>query len=296
MTAGGRQVEIGNPGKVLFPGDGITKADLAGYYGRVAGVQFPHVEGRPVTMHRFPDGIGAEGFYQQHVPDHFPEWIERVTLSGGGGDVTRVVAGDPATFVYLASQGCITPHVWLASADRPEHPDRLVLDLDPPEGEGAAPVRRAARLVGGLLGDELGLECRLMTTGSKGYHVVVPLDRSHRFDPVRGFARRCARLLAERHPGEVTVERRLEDRRGRVFLDWLRNARGQTTVAPYAVRALPGAPVAAPIDWEELSGTDPGTYRIGNLFRRLGQRDDPWAAPIRPADLDAASGRLAAAT
>lgn len=271
-----RVVEVGNPSKVLFPEAGITKADIVTYYRDLAPVMLPHLRGRPVTMERYPDGIGVDGFYQKQASDHFPAWIRRETVPKEGGEVTHVLCDDAATLVYLADQACVTPHVWLSTVDHLEHPDRMVFDLDPPEGtDDPDPVREAARAVRDLL-RELGVESRLMTTGSAGFHVVVPLHPDAEFDTVRGFARRCADVLADRHPDRLTTETRITDRRGRVFVDYLRNAYAQTTAAPYAVRARPGAPVAAPIDWEELTSTTPRSYSIGNLRRRLGQKEDPW--------------------
>lgn len=277
IHASGRAVEIGNPDKVLFDGDGITKLDLARYYAKVADVMTPHVRGRPVTMERYPDGIGASGFFQKEAPRHLPKWVHTATVPKDDGEITHVLAEDAATLVFLADQACITPHVWLGTADRLDAPDRLVFDLDPPaETESTGPVREAARSVRELL-DELGLRSRIMTTGSSGFHVVVPLDATESHDEVRNFARRCAQLLSERHPERLTVEQRIRDRGDRVFVDYLRNAYAQTTVAPYAVRALPGAPVATPIDWDELGSTEPKTYTIANVVRRLGQKRDPWA-------------------
>jgi bifunctional non-homologous end joining protein LigD len=293
IDAGDRTIEIGNPDKVLFPDDGITKADVARYYERIAGVMVPHVRHRPLTMHRFPDGIGADGFYQKQVPGSFPDWIVRETVSKEDGEVTQVVCDDAATLVFLADQGCITPHVWLSTTDHLEAPDRLVFDLDPPEDGTVAAARFAARRIRDLL-DDLGLEGRLMTTGSSGYHVVVPIDGTTGFDDVRAVARRCARVLAGRPPDRLTTETRIDRREGRVFLDYLRNGFAQTTVAPYALRAKPGAPAAVPIDWDELSSTDPQRYTIENLFRRLGQKDDPWAADgLGPQPIDRAADRLA---
>lgn len=272
----GRAVQIGNPDKVLFPDDGVTKQDLADYYRQIAPVMLPHLRSRPVTMHRFPDGIDGSDFYQKDAPGYFPEWIRTVVVSKEGGQVRHVVCDDVATLVYLADQACITPHVWLSTVDDLDRPDRMVFDLDPPDGGTADAVRSAARATKDLL-DELGLASRIMTTGSAGFHVVVPLDGSAGFDDVRDYAHRCADLLAERHPDDLTVEQRIADRRGRVFVDYLRNSRGQTTVAPYSVRARSGAPVATPIDWEEVGRTDPRTYTMGNILRRLGQKPDPWA-------------------
>ncbi len=290
IAVGNRTIELGNPDKVLFPGAAITKRDLAAYYRRVADAMLPHVRGRPVTMHRFPDGIDGGDFYQKDVPDYFPDWIRTETVSKEDGEVTHVVIENAATLVYLADQACITPHVWLSTIDRLDHPDRMVFDLDPPAGaDDPDPIRFAARRIRDLL-DELGLASRIMTTGSAGYHVVVPLDGTTPYDDVRDFARRLAALLADRHPDRLTVEQRISERGGRVFLDSLRNAYAQTTVAPYGVRAKEDAPVATPIEWEELGDAAPRTYTLENLFRRLGQKPDPWSED-RIADQSTSSAR-----
>lgn len=277
ITADGRRIEVSNPDKVLFPDAGITKLDLARYYEEIAPVMLPHITARPVTMHRFPDGIGEPGFYQKQVSGYFPDWVETVTVDKSNGEVDHVVCNDAATLVYLAGQACLTVHVWLSTTADPFRPDRMIFDLDPPDGaEDAGPVRAAARRVRDLL-EELSAEPFLMTTGSTGYHVVVPLDPGAGFDEVRDIASRIAGVAVERHPELLTVAQRKSKRSGRVFVDYLRNAYAQTTVAPYAVRARPGAPAAVPIDWEELGSVDPGTYRMDNVFRRLGQKDDPWS-------------------
>ena len=277
IEVGGRRIEIGNPDKELFPREGITKIDFARYHHQVGDVMALHTRNRAMTMHRFPDGIESDGFYQKEAPEYFPDWIRTKRLDKEGGSVTHVVCDDAATLVYLADQACITPHVTLSTVDRINRPDRIVFDLDPPEDvDDPTPVKEAARSVRDLL-DELDLPAFLMTTGSSGYHVVVPLDATKGFEAVRGIARRMADTLADRHPDSLTVSQRKDKREGRVFVDYLRNAYAQTTVAPYAVRALPGAPVATPIDWHELGSTDPRHYTMTSVLRRLAQKDDPWS-------------------
>jgi bifunctional non-homologous end joining protein LigD len=294
ITAGNRRIEISRPDKVLFPQAGITKEHLAGYYRDMAELILLYSRDRPISMHRYPDGIGQEGFFQKEIPDYFPDWIDRVSVRvGEGGRQNQVMINKQATLVYLAGQASITPHAWLSRADRLDRPDRLIFDLDPP-GSDFAPVRSAARLIRSLM-RELGLRSFVMTTGSRGLHVVIPLRRTETFDPVRSFASDAAQLLARRHPGELTVEMRKNRRRGRVFLDFLRNSYGQTSVLPYTVRARPGAPVAAPLDWEELggSGMDARAYNLGNIRRRLAQKDDPWEGMRKQAaGLGAARRRL----
>jgi bifunctional non-homologous end joining protein LigD len=283
LNIDGHEIAVSNQDKVFFPESGLTKGDLIDYYRRIGGVALPHLRGRPVSMHRFPDGIGKDGFFQKNIPDYFPQWIKRETLGKEGGSVTHVVANDAATLVYLADQGCITPHVGLSRVDRIDAPDRLVFDLDPSDDDFAK-VQGAARKVKAAL-DELELDSFVQTTGSRGLHVVVPLDRSASFEEVRPFARTLAEHLAEQYPDLLTVEQRKAARGGRVFVDYLRNAYAQTMVATYAVRAIEGAPVAAPLTWSEAlaDGLSPRKYTIENVFRRLGQKDDPWAGIDREA-------------
>lgn len=284
LTLGRRRVEIPNPDKLLFPGDGITKRELAEYYARIAPVMLPHLRDRPLHMQRFPDGIEGEEIQQKQASEYFPDWIHRTRVPRkSGGFVDHVLCQDAATLVYLAGQACITPHTWLSRADRLDQPDLMIFDLDPP-GEDGGPVREAARALHDLLG-ALGLPAFLKATGGRGLHVAVPLDRSANFDEVRAFAREVAAVLAARHPDRVTAEIRKEKRSGRVFIDTMRNAYGQTTVAPYAVRARPGAPVAVPLEWEELDDRGVGTkrYSLHTVFDLLDGRPDPWADLSRKA-------------
>ena len=282
LRLGRHTVSLSSLDKVLFPDAGVTKGDLIEHYRLVAERMVPHMKGRPVSMQRFPDGIEGQGFYQKDAPEYFPDWIRRVTVEKKGGTVEHAVVDDAASLVYLANQNCITPHVWLSRADRLHHPDRLIFDLDPP-GEDFDAVRFAASALRDLL-DELGLVPFPMTTGGRGIHLLVPLDRKADFDAVRGFARDAAELLAARHPDRLTTETRKNKRGGRLFLDVMRNAYAQTAVPPYAVRSRPGAPVAVPIAWRELS--DPelngGRWNTRNVAARL-RKKDPWQGLSRRA-------------
>jgi bifunctional non-homologous end joining protein LigD len=272
------RVEIPRPDKVLFPDDGITKAELAEYYERVAPAMLPHIRDRALNLWLYPDGIAKRGILRQQIPDHFPDWIGRVETRKKGGTVTHAVVNDADTLVYLAGQACVTPHIWASRVDRLERPDRLVFDLDPSRDDFPG-VRAAARKLGELL-DELGRPYHAMTTGSRGVHVVVPLRRTRDFGEVRAFARDVAAELARRDPKNLTTEARKAKRGDRIFIDVGRNAYGQTAVAPYAVRPKPGAPVATPIHWDELSDRRLTAQRwnVRNLFRRLDRVGDPWAA------------------
>jgi bifunctional non-homologous end joining protein LigD len=276
-------VKVSKPEKVLFPDAGITKGDLAAYYERVSSPMLRHMKARPISMQRFPDGITKHGFFHKEVPDHFPDWIRRVKVRKKNGTVTHALACDADTLVYLADQACITPHVWLSRADELERPDRLVFDLDP-STDRFAEVRAAARSLGKLL-NQLGLVPFAMTTGSRGLHVWVPLRRDARFDEVRQFAREVARLMVERQPDRLTLEARKQKRGERILIDIMRNAYAQTAVPPYAVRPKPGAPVATPLRWGELSDSSlrPDKFTLRNIDRRLSRVGDPWEAIARHA-------------
>jgi bifunctional non-homologous end joining protein LigD len=272
-------VPISNPDKVLFlagPTDqAVTKLDLARYYDEVADVMLPHLRRRPVNMQRFPDGIDGLSFYEKKVPSHFPDWVHTVEVHTEDGTQRQVVVDDRRSLVYLAQQACITPHTWLCTTSSLEKPDQLVFDLDPSDDD-LGKVRRATRLVGELL-DGLGLTTYVKTTGSRGYHVLVPLRPGLGFDEVRAFARRCGERLVENEPDLLTLEQRKAKRGDRVYVDIGRNAYGQTAVPAYAVRARPGAPVSTPITWDELSRVKPAQHTITSVRRRLARRDCPWA-------------------
>jgi bifunctional non-homologous end joining protein LigD len=275
IRAGRRSVEISHPDKELFKG--VTKVDLAGYYADIAEVMVPLISGRPLNLERYPDGIDGHKIFQQHAGKHFPDWIKRVETPKTGGTVDHVVAEDAATLVYLANQGVITLHCWLSRSDRLNRPDRLIVDLDP-SVEDHATMRRAALAVADLLA-ELGLQPWAMTSGSRGYHVVVPLARRADYELVREFSRDFATLAERRHGDLFTIEQRKAKREGRILLDVMRNAFGHTSVAPYAVRARPDAPVATPLELEELSdsATLPDRWTLRTIGKRLERMGNPWA-------------------
>ena len=285
MKIDGHAIELSNRDKLFFPEAGLPKGAIVAYYERIADTMLPHLRRYAVSMQRFPDGIRGESFYNKDTPDHFPSWIRRVDFPRRkGGRFKAPVVDSKAALVYLADQGVLTHHLYLARTDDLEHPDRMIYDLDPPESATRAALARQAALdMRDILG-ELDLPAWVQTTGSKGFHVVVPLDRQADFEAVRAFAEDTALLLARRQPERYTVEQRTSKRKGRVFLDTLRNAYGATAVAPYAVRGLPGAPVATPLDWHEVErGASPRHWTVTTMFKRLAQKEDPWAHLMRHA-------------
>jgi bifunctional non-homologous end joining protein LigD len=278
-------VTLTKPDKVLFPAaDGhgeITKADLFDYAARIADRMLPLIADRPAVLQRFPDGIGGEGWYQKHTPDHFPDWFTTVELPKRGGTVRHPVIDSVEALQYVVNQGTVSVHVLGGSVARPDVPRELLIDLDP-SIDDPAQVVEATRAVRDLL-DELGVTGFVKTSGSRGIHVHLPLRGDAGFDAVGALGHHLARRLADRHPDLLTVEFSKEERGDRLFLDVLRNAPAQHAVAPYTLRPKPGAPVAVPLRWEEVDGSwDPQATPLASLFRRLGSlTSDPWA------DLDA---------
>ena len=271
-------IELSHPDKVLFPDAGVTKADLAAYYEAVAPVLLPHVHGRPLSLQVFPRGIGGPGHFMKNVPDYFPGWVRRVTVPKKGGTVTHVLAENPATLVLLANHNAITPHVWTSRADRLDRPDRLIIDLDPSGADEFPTVRAGGRIVAETM-REAGLEPFAMLTGSRGLHVVAPLRRDLDFDGALELARAIAARTVEAAPEQFTTEFLKKERDGRIFVDILRNRWAQTAVAPYGVRARPGAPVAVPVSWEELEddALHSASFTVADVPARVAAQGDPWA-------------------
>jgi len=272
-------MQISNPDKVLFPDDGITKADLADYYRRMADAMLPWLRDRPAAMMRYPDGLRGEGIMQKNVPRYFPDWIRTTEVPKQGGTVRQVVCDRADTLVYLAGQACIEIHTFLSRVGKLRQPDQLIFDLDPPAELPFGHVVTVAMELRSLLEGELGLAPFVKTTGGRGLHVHVPLSAGDDFDEARDFALQVARTLAARHPELTTTEQRKADRGSRVYLDIMRNAYAQLAVAPYSVRARPGGPVATPLSWTELDDPTlrPGQFTVATVPGRGG---DPWA-PMR---------------
>jgi len=268
---------ITHPEKVLFPEDGITKGELAAYYEAVAPLMIPHIRGRPLTMERFPSGIGAKGFIQKDVSKGFPNWLQRVEVPKKGGVVHHPLVDDLQSLLWIANQNCITPHVWVSRVPNLDFPDLCVFDLDP-SSEDAASVRAAALIVRDLLA-ELGLPSWVKISGSKGFHIVVPLDGKVGFGVVWQFADSAGRVLVARHPAVLTQEFIKVERDGRIFIDTGRNGYSATFAAAYAVRPKPGAPVSAPCTWDEIEegAVHPQTFTLRNLPEQLATRDDVWS-------------------
>jgi bifunctional non-homologous end joining protein LigD len=278
-------VKLSHPDKVLFPDDGLTKTDLADYYAAVAAVMLPHLKDRPMNLWRWNTGIQGQRVVQQDIPKGAPDWVARVeTQRRQGGTNTHAMVQDADTLRWLAQVNCITIHVWTARKDNLDKPDRLVFDLDPEEGSDFTHVREAALAVGEKL-REIGLKPFAMVSGSKGIHVVAPLKRMRESLWVRERAGELGAEIAAEHPDTLTTEWRKNKRDGRILVDTARNTYGQTVVAPYAVRALPGAPCATPLEWDEVEdpALTPQSWTMRTLPQRLAEKGDPWAEISRHA-------------
>lgn len=269
---------ITHPDKVLFPDAAITKGELAAYYDDVAAVMLPHLRGRPLTMERYPAGIGAQGFWQKDVSRGFPAWLTRVNVrKKGGGTVHYPVANDRRALQWMCNQNTITHHVWTSRTPKLDYPDVCVFDLDPSTDDVAA-VRAAALALRDLL-DELGLTSWIKTSGSKGFHIVVPVDGRTPVGQVVRFADQAADVFVRRAPDTLTREFSKAERGDRIYVDVGRNMQGATFAAAYTVRARPSAPVSAPCTWAEVEAgrVHPQSFTVKNMQARLKEAGDLWA-------------------
>lgn len=276
-------VETSNEDKVLEPSQGLTKGDLMDHYERMADLILPHVKNRALSLRRFPDGIEEYGFFHKDAEKTLPDWMDTVALEKEGGTVHYATAERTADLVELGQLATVELHAFLATNDKPHYPDRMIVDLDPPGGD-FDPVRRAALTLRERF-EAVGLTAFTMVTGSKGMHLLVPLDGSAEFDTVRAWAVDFCQRLADEEPGQFTMERLKEKREGRIYLDVMRNSYGQTGVVPYSPRPLEGFPVATPLSWVEVErgGFGPRDWTVANIARRTGQTGDPWSGIARHA-------------
>lgn len=278
IKIGRYSLAISNWDKLLFPKDHLSKGDLINYYEAVSDYMLPYFKDRVLTIQRFPNGIAQEGFYQKTYQDYFPDFIKAVRVKLIDGSQQRqVVINKTADLIYLVGQAAITYHTWLSKINTLHKPTRLLFDLDPPSAKTSFKILIKAALAIKAELDALSLTAYVMTTGSKGLHIMVPIQATLEFDRVRDFVRKIAEKVASDHPQEFTTLMRKTERKGRLFLDYTRNAYAQTSVVPYSLRALPGAPVATPLRWDELSKIKSSqVYTIKNILQRLSKIENPW--------------------
>ena len=266
----------------MFPDCGITKGELAAYYEAIAPVMLPHLRRRPITMERFHRGIAAPGFFQKDVSKGFPEWLKRVEVPKHGGTVHHPIANDVRSLLWLANQNSITIHVWPSRTPKLYNPDICIFDLDPSIEDDLDTLRATALKLRDLL-DDLGLPSWIKTSGSKGFHIAVPLDGKSDFGEVARFAHTVGRVMVSRDPDNLTQEFHKVDRGGRILVDTGRNGYSATYAATYTVRAKPGAPVSAPCTWEELERGDvgPKTFTLRTMAQRIAITGDLWADMLK---------------
>jgi bifunctional non-homologous end joining protein LigD len=273
LSFGDRVVKLTSTDRVVFPDCGVTKGDIIKHYADVASIVVPELRDRPLTVERFTKTIEQGGFYQKHAQKHYPAWIDRIHVAHTK-PVDYPVVTDAASLIYLVNQGGFVLHVWSSRRPHLEKPDLLVLDLDPPEGRVDL-AREVARHTRELL-EAIELSAFIKTTGSKGFHIVAPLDGTDDYPAVHELIGAIAKILLVRHPALATQEFYKKDRAGKLFLDTGRTMPGATYVAAYSVRGRPGAPVSAPITWDELETVRPDGITLRDIPRRLAEIGDPW--------------------
>ncbi|HEY4138340.1 MAG TPA: non-homologous end-joining DNA ligase [Casimicrobiaceae bacterium] len=270
---------ISHPDKVMFPDDGITKGELAAYYADIAPLMLPHLSGRPLTMERFHRGIADKGFFQKNVNrgKSTPAWLETVAVPKKDGIVNYPIVRDARGLQWMANQNCITPHVWTSRAPELVHPDLCVFDLDPLDDDLTA-LRGAALLIRDLLA-ELGWRSWVKTSGSKGFHVVIPLDGQTDWTVAARFAHAVGKEAVRRDPAHLTQEFYKADRAGRILIDTGRNEIGATFAAAYAVRPKRTAPISAPCTWEEIEtgNAAPTTFTLRSMRERIARVGELWS-------------------
>lgn len=270
------KVETTNEEKIFFPDAEITKGDILNYYDSISELILPYLKDRPLMMQRFPDGIRGEGFYQKEAGDYFPDWIETMKIEKEGGVVNQVICNNSSSLKYLVNQGVLCFHTWQSVKTNINNPDKLIVDLDPPKGDFEI-VRDAANVLFEFF-NEVDISAYLMTTGSEGLHIMVPLDGKSDFDTVRNTAKMLGSKMTKKHPELFSREQRKSKRKGKLYFDIQRNAYAQMTVSPYTVRPVKSAAVATPLSWDELikNELNSQSYTVKNLHNRLSQKDDPW--------------------
>lgn len=276
-------ITITHPDKMLFPKDDITKIEVADYYRRIADYMLPWIKNRPLTLKRYPEGIQESGFFNKHAPDYFPDFIERFTvpMEQNQSEMQMVGAENASDLIYLAGQNTIEFHMALSKMENIKKPDQIIFDFDPSDDDFEK-VRTAALQLKQIL-DQKDIPSFVKTSGSRGVHVHIPIRVDKEFTAVKEKAKKIAEVLHHACPGLTTLEQRKEKRGNKVFIDYLRNEYAMTAIAPYSLRARNGAPLATPIEWDELKDTSlmPHTYHLKNIFRRLGQKENPWSQFVR---------------
>ena len=287
-----KTVKLSSPDRVLYPEDGITKGDVFEYYKEVGPTIVPHLKDRPFTMKRYPHGITGEVFFQKQAPRGMPEWIATRQFrtwprKGESRLVDFPLINSPEAVLWMVQMNCVDMNAWYSRVDKPDRPDFVLFDLDPPD-DGFELAIEVAHLIRELL-DELELPGHVKTSGADGIHVVAPITRRSTFKQTYDFAEKASRLLEQRHPGKLTTEWLKKKREG-VLVDHRQNGHGKTIASVYSVRPKPGAPVSTPLGWDELRPTiRPRDFGMKEALRRIEKHGDLYAPvledprPLAPA-------------
>ena len=289
MVSTPKDVKLTNLKKMFWPADGYTKGDLVAYYERVAPLLLPYLSDRPLVLTRYPDGITGKSFFQKDAPEFTPAWVrtERVYSKDAEREIDYFVVDDVESLRYVANSGTIPLHLWASRLGSLERPDWLVLDLDP-KGAPFTDVVKVARALHRIL-DDLELPSYPKTSGATGLHILIPLGARYTYDEVRTFARLLAVLGVEAEPEISTIARPIRSRGGKVYIDFGQNGHGQTIVAPFSLRPLPGAPASCPLAWSEVTARlDPARFTMTTLPKRFDKIADPLA-PVLTEDIDMAA-------
>jgi len=274
----GKTVQLGNLEKVFWPEKGYRKGDLLKYYLDISNWVLPYLKDRPIVMKRYPDGISGKAFYQKRCPEYAPPWLKTTAIEGKDGTIFYCLCDDAAALAWLVNQGCIEMHPWLSRVSTPSIPDAMVLDLDPSEGVPFSQVIEVAIAMKGCL-EDFGLVGVPKTSGATGIHIFVPVKRKYDYPQVREAAETIAGIVAARHPSIATVERSVNMRSGKVYVDYLQNVQGKTIASVYSVRPVPTANVSAPLTWEEVLEKDftPEMFTIETILPRLKEKGDLYS-------------------
>mgnify|MGYP002040875322 FL=1 len=274
---GEREVVLSNPNRVVWPKDGITKAELAEYFQLVSAPFLEANGNRPVSLERFRDGLGSDGFFSKNPPKGTPDYVDAVTVTyNSGRRHPQIVLNRPSAIVWAAQMNTIVFHPWASLASDPDNPVELRIDLDPQPGTGFADAVPAAHALREVL-SEVGLDAFVKTSGNRGLHVFAPIEPTHEFLDVRHAVIAAGRELERRMPEQVTMSWWKEERGERVFIDFNQANRDRTMAGAYSPRALPGATVSTPVHWDELDGLDPAAFTVRSIPKRLDEIGDPWA-------------------
>ena len=283
LKVNGHVVTLTNQEKLYWPDEGITKGDLINYYNTISAYILPYLKGRPQSLRRNPNGIADKGFFHKDAGQEAPEWVDTITIPSESADkdIEYILCNNKATLLYLNNLGCIELNPWNSRTANLDKPDYMVIDLDPSDKNTFEQIIDAALVVKDIL-DQAGANAYCKTSGSRGLHIYVPLKGQYEYDEVRDFAEFIAARTEEQLPDTTTMERPLNKRKGRIYLDYLQNKKGQTLASVYSVRPKPGATVSTPLLWKEVKyGLHPSQFNIFNIAKRLDKHGDLFAGVLK---------------